>query len=262
MTPSIRASRDLLTDTRGAVFLEFLMAVIPIWTFFVCILQLALIAQASLIVRHSADAAARSAAVVLPDDPAEYGGEPEMSVARNRVTVGNFSDLLAAASPRDDGSGTFDLQSSSSDRTIANLGRSRLNTIRLAAHVPLMPLAPATPLSHSRATLKGALPSRRSLASALVFQAFAVAVTFPEAEVGMVAGPEVTVRVSYAYQCQVPLARRILCQSFDAVEAPSEWKQSLLSGGSGLLGGRFRKLQHQASAMIHDAPYEYRPRRS
>jgi len=79
--PSVR--RLLVQDRRGVVFLEFLVAFVPVWTFFLCVVQLAFITHANLMVKHAADAAARSAVVVLPDDPNEYGGEPKMSVGRN-----------------------------------------------------------------------------------------------------------------------------------------------------------------------------------
>ena len=79
MTRGAPAHRSLVADENGAVYLEFLIAFVPIWTFSLCVLQLALIARADLLVRHAAEAAARSASVVLPDDPNEYGGEPTMS---------------------------------------------------------------------------------------------------------------------------------------------------------------------------------------
>ncbi|MGB5547931.1 MAG: hypothetical protein WBM74_15255, partial [Polyangiales bacterium] len=135
--------RSLLADRRGVVFLELLIAFVPMWTFFLCVLQLAFVAQANLMVKHSADAAARAAVVVLPDDPNEYGGEPEMSVDRNPITASDLERVLGriAAVMRERPSADGVLRALSED-TVLNLGRSRLNTIRLAAHIPLMPLAP------------------------------------------------------------------------------------------------------------------------
>ncbi|MGD8825034.1 MAG: hypothetical protein PVI24_08655, partial [Myxococcales bacterium] len=69
-------SPALAEDCSGVVFTEFLVAFVPLWIFFLCLVQLAWVARADLIVKHAADSAARSAAVVLPDDPDEYGGEP------------------------------------------------------------------------------------------------------------------------------------------------------------------------------------------
>jgi hypothetical protein len=239
-------------------FVEFLVVVVPLWTFGLCICQLALIAQASLIVKHSANAAARAAAVVLPDDPLEYGGEPEMSIGRNQVGADELFDVLGTESePFLDG-----LTDSLSGRVIGNVGRSRLNTIRLAANVPLMPLAPIKVGNDSKPTLKKALGGAKSLLTSTYYQPFAVAVTFPD-ETGEIAqGPEITVRVSYAYQCSVPLARRILCESFDDLDGPKEWRQAFFAIAQRFVGGRFRRLQHDATLLIHDAPYNYRPRGS
>ena len=51
--PPVRWS--LFADQRGVVFLEFLIAFVPMWTFFLCVVQLALITYANLMVKHSAD---------------------------------------------------------------------------------------------------------------------------------------------------------------------------------------------------------------
>lgn len=252
----------LVKDARGAVSLEFLISIVPIWTFALCILQLALIARADLMVRHSADAAARAAAVVLPDDPHEYGGEPEMSVHRSRLTREDLTGALAGLY-RDDGATSLDrVVGALSGRVIGNLGRSRLNTIRLAAHVPLMPLAPINVGFERKPTLRKALGDRRSLASALYYQPFALAVTFPNERGETVVGPEITVRVTYAYQCTVPLARRIVCSPFRTLAGEREWAQALFAVAQSFVGGRFRRLQHDTTLMIHGAPYQYRPRGS
>lgn len=262
MTPGHASRSRLLQDTDGVVFLEFLLAAMPLWTFAACTFQLALIAHASLIVQHSADAAARSAAVVLPDDPAEYGGEPQMSVARNRVDVGRFIDSLARSIPGSSGRSGIESIQRNVQWPVAHLGRSRLNTIRLAAHVPLMPLAGSLPFGIGYASFNGALARPDALASALLYQPLAVAVTFPGIEGDTVTGPEVTVRVTYAFQCRVPLARAILCRAFDDLPGQQGKRQVPLGAPDGLLRGRFRELHHQATTLVQKAPYEYRPRRS
>ncbi len=220
----------LLDDKRGVVLLEFLIAFVPLWTFFLCVVQVAFFARANLMVKHAADSAARSAVVVLPDDPNEYGGEPEMTVARKAI--------------------------------LANPGRSRLNTIRLAAHVPLMPLAPTNVGHDSRPSLAKAIGGKRSLLSALYYQPFALAVTFPGLQESTASEPEITVRVTYAYQCTVPLARRILCQAFGDLAAQEELSEVFVPVAQSFVGGRFRGFQHETTLMIHDAPYAYRARGS
>jgi len=243
--------------------LEFLIAFVPVWTFFLCVVQLAFITHANLMVKHSADSAARSAVVVLPDDPSEYGGEPEMSVDRNPVSASDIATVLGrVGSTLRNSSDSSSVVSAFSGATLVNLGRSRLNTIRLAAHIPLMPLAPVNVGRDARPSVSKAIGSERKLVSALYYQPFAVAVTFPGLEEGVATGPEVTVRVTYAYQCTVPLARRILCRSFRNLEAKEELGDAFFPLARSIVGGRFRGLQHETTLMIHDAPYDYRARGS
>lgn len=65
-----------LNDSRGAVYVEFLIAFFPLLLFFGALVQLALLEVGGLMVEHSAVVAARAAVVVLPDDPTFYGGTP------------------------------------------------------------------------------------------------------------------------------------------------------------------------------------------
>lgn len=261
MRASPSSWRSLAANREGVVFFEFLVAFVPLWVFFVCVLQLALFAQADLIVKHAADSAARSAAVVLPDDPNEYGGEPEMSIDRNPVTGSDFQRALGAiGSAIRDGANDGAIKRAFSSQTVFNLGRSRLQTIRLAAHVPLMPLAPSNVGRDSRPSIRKAVAGKRRLLSALYYQPFAVAVDFPGVEGAMVSGPEITVRVTYGYQCTVPLARQILCHSFEDLESAQGLEGAFFPLAQAIVGGRFRTIQHQTTLPIHDAPYQYRAR--
>ena len=210
----VRYSEALLADRRGTVFFEFLVVFVPLWVFFLSLVQLALISHANLVVKHAADAAARSAIVVLPDDPNEYGGEPKMTVHRGRVTIGDFADALGRASSAVDSPSASSIASAFSARTFANLGRSRLNTIRLAAHIPLMPLAPINVGHDPNPSIAKSVGGPRKLVSSFYYQPLAVAVTFPGLEGHQATEPEITVRVTYAYQCTVPIARNLLCAGF------------------------------------------------
>jgi hypothetical protein len=71
-----------LGDRRGVVFVEFLIAFLPVYTFFLCLIQLALLFAVRLVTEHAAIDAARAAAVVIGDDPKRYNGEKI-----NRLTV-------------------------------------------------------------------------------------------------------------------------------------------------------------------------------
>ncbi len=68
------AATELPKDTRGAVYVEFLVAFLPLFSFFLCLVQLAMLQTANLVVKHAAVVATRAAVVVLPDDPARYSG--------------------------------------------------------------------------------------------------------------------------------------------------------------------------------------------
>jgi hypothetical protein len=70
-----RRSARLGRDRRGVVFVEFLVAFLPVYTFFLCLVQLALLFAVRLITEHAATNAARAAAVVIGDDPRRYHGE-------------------------------------------------------------------------------------------------------------------------------------------------------------------------------------------
>lgn len=261
VTGATSNSGSLCADKRGVVFLELLIAFVPMWTFFLCVLQLAFIGYADLMVKHSADSAARSAVVVLPDDPNEYGGEAEMSVDRKPVIASDLGAALgrigSTVGARASEAG---LLTAFSQEALVNLGRSRLNTIRLAAHAPMMPLAPLSLGRDSLPSIGKAIGSERRLLNALYYQPFALAVTFPGLQGAVATEPEITVRVTYAYQCAVPLARRILCQSFADLDNKEELGEAFLPLVQGLVGGRFRGLQHETTLLIQDAPYEYRAR--
>jgi len=64
-----------------------LVAFVPVFIFFLRILQLGLLASAKLVVKHSANVRARSAVVVLEDDPWFYG-----NAARGALTGGRTDE--------------------------------------------------------------------------------------------------------------------------------------------------------------------------
>lgn len=62
------------SGTRGAVYVEFLAAFLPMFIMFECLVQIAGLYAAKLVVLHSAETAARAAVIVLNDDPKYYDG--------------------------------------------------------------------------------------------------------------------------------------------------------------------------------------------
>ncbi|MGC4093353.1 MAG: hypothetical protein QM756_36765 [Polyangiaceae bacterium] len=77
---------SLSADTRGAIFVEQLIAFLPLLFFFLASWQLIELCAADLILKRAASVAARAAVVVLPDDPMFYGGAPVNSFAGARKT--------------------------------------------------------------------------------------------------------------------------------------------------------------------------------
>jgi hypothetical protein len=67
--------RSLRANVRGAVFVEFLIAFIPVWVFFLCIVQVGLIFTVKLVTEHAALNGARALAVVGGDEDKRYPGE-------------------------------------------------------------------------------------------------------------------------------------------------------------------------------------------
>ena len=67
-------AKEILGETRGAVYVEFLIAFLPLFSFFLCLVQLAMLQTANLVVKHAAVVATRAAVVILPDDPSRYSG--------------------------------------------------------------------------------------------------------------------------------------------------------------------------------------------
>ncbi len=66
------AARTLAEDRRGAVYVEFLVAFMPVFVTFLGIAQLADLYAARLVIEHAAVRTARAGAVVFPDDPRNY----------------------------------------------------------------------------------------------------------------------------------------------------------------------------------------------
>jgi hypothetical protein len=71
-----RARDSLRRDQRGAIFVEFLAAFLPLTIVFLGLAQSAGLYSAKLITAHAAVSGARAAAVVLPDDPKYYDSDP------------------------------------------------------------------------------------------------------------------------------------------------------------------------------------------
>lgn len=78
-------------DSRGSVYLEFLIAFLPMLLLFSGLLQLSVLQIADLVTKHAAVTAARAAMVVLPDDPNYYG------IQENQIAGARLDDITTAA---------------------------------------------------------------------------------------------------------------------------------------------------------------------
>jgi hypothetical protein len=85
MKTSRGTQRGGLRGTTGAVYVEFLIAFMPLFVFFMSLVQLAYVEAANIIVKHAAVMATRAAIVVLPDDPAHYDSEGLNSASGKRL---------------------------------------------------------------------------------------------------------------------------------------------------------------------------------
>jgi hypothetical protein len=86
---------NTIDDARGAVFVEFLIAFMPVYVFFLCLIQLSLLFSVKLVTEHAAVNAARAAAVVIGDEPRRYGGERLHQLSEGRGE--RFKAIKAAA---------------------------------------------------------------------------------------------------------------------------------------------------------------------
>jgi len=92
LPPRAASRAGWLRAAEGAVFVEFLIAFLPVYVFFLCLLQLALLSSVKLLTEHAATCAARAAAVVIGDAPGPYRGTKPHAFAEPK--------LLRAANPR------------------------------------------------------------------------------------------------------------------------------------------------------------------
>ncbi|HET9955596.1 MAG TPA: TadE/TadG family type IV pilus assembly protein [Polyangiaceae bacterium] len=102
--PPATANHCALTrclDDTGAVFVEFLLAFMPVYVFFLCVIQLGLLFAVRLGVEHAAANAARAAAVVIGDDPKRYAGEAahSLQIGTGRRYRAVFDAALLSLSP-------------------------------------------------------------------------------------------------------------------------------------------------------------------
>lgn len=214
-------------EDRGVVYVEFLLAFLPLFLIFLALCQIALLIAGKLVVEHAAFVGARSAIVVLDDDPKYYGGtargvlsEAAPGKERDEAKAMLSQSLVSFAS------------SSESKKRLQPQQGARMQAIREAALRPLRAFAPRAPavLRAGAANVAEALATGADDGGAfgrLYVDAAAVVTLHGAAgDRGMAAEPvahdaPVTVRVTYLQLCGVPVVRGMICRSLQSLLAPT-----------------------------------------
>ena len=97
----MKFERTRLKADEGAVFVETLIAYLPVMFFFMATWQLTELCAAHLVVEHAAAVTARAASVVLPDDPFYYDGTATNSFSGSRkADIELAAKMVLAAAPQ------------------------------------------------------------------------------------------------------------------------------------------------------------------
>jgi hypothetical protein len=221
---------------RGTVYAEFLIAFTPFFLLFLGGVQLALIAQARIVVQHAASCAVRAAVVSIDDDPVFYDdGERKVLSTQGSGSGQDTAQgvVEGLAETEFDGNAKSDSQ-----------GSARLNRVRNAAYLPLSVISPSYQQlfgwvgralgdgeTASVADAVGDAPLMRVLTGLALYGRMASAVTFPKARgADELRDPNqpwpdhapVRVRVTYLFPCSVPIVRALACQSLPEMQIASQ----------------------------------------
>lgn len=186
-------------DERGAVYAEFLIAFPIMLLLFLTILQISMMYAAKLSTRSASVRAGRAAVVVIPDDRARYGGEPEYEVNQIGGSGGSGGVTGALA------------------QLMTGRGSSRMKHIRMAAAIPLAGFAPSAGSITQEDSLGDTFArSAWDWVAAAGYQIGATSVTFPDAPGSMTfqqnfgGNPRqmLTTRVTYFFTCSMPIVTR------------------------------------------------------
>ena len=248
-------------DERGTVYVEFLLVAPPLLLLCLCALQYALLAASELGVQHAAVRAARSAAVILPDDPRHYDGQAVNELPANGRCSGSALTTLAAVVGIDSGL----------RRARPCKGGERWSKVRWSAAASLLPFAPSIEsfLPHDTGR-PGQSSTLRWLwgASAYLDAAMGVSLmrldeaTRRDLPLRLEEGELLRLEVSYLSPCIVPVARELMCDSGVALSVGKRARRLEASTGSaGLLkallmspSGRFALQAAEAYMPLQSAP--------
>lgn len=235
----------LLLDDRGAVSTEFVIIIIPFLLLLFGIMQLALASVARILVGHAAFTAARAAIVVLPDEA--YEGE-----AINAL-----------------GAGSSDVES--------DFGSSKkLSDIRRAAAITLAPISPSlldTTLYSGKVSVATAIDGKlagvggstltatwrglQKLPYSLLATNVRLEDAAGQAKTSFAYDEVIQVRVTYIFQCRIPLANRFICKTL--LGLPGEVRDRLSGVSLAALAAVGRPGYFLALSATHALPNQGRP---
>jgi hypothetical protein len=208
------------------VYVEFLLAFLPLFVVFLALCQIALLVASKLVVRHAALIGARAAIVVLDDDPKYYDGaergmlsdgasKPEQEPSDGSLT-GSLRSLAASFAPPAEASPTPQPKQRG----------PRMQVIRNAALRPLAAIAPSGQalFAGNETSLSRAVSRDDQAGFARAYSDAAAVVTIhgdaeswaPAAE-PILNGAPITVRVTYLQLCVVPIVRTLMCHELGSV---------------------------------------------
>lgn len=269
-------TRSLATDQRAAVYVEFLVVFMPVFFLFLGMIQIGLMFSAKMVVQHAADAACRSAIVIIPDDPIFYSGEETPKNELSFGTTGEAGDTLNQI---------LDLVetltgTSGIPRIGASTGDKRLNSIRIAAFRPLMGIAPSL---GQQWDAEGSDSIRQAIGDnslerffySMLYNVYAVGITFPSApsaDDAQNSGTQnfsdgnLTTRVTYMYHCAMPFAAQLMCDRILEIgrhspQGARELDSAVAAAGRipvALARGYYRVMRAEATMLLQTAPYNYR----
>lgn len=259
-------------DDRGVVYVEFLIAFFPLFLLFLALCQLALVGAAEAVVRHSAYAAARSAIVVLEDDPKKFDRADRGSLTQGKSKsargLGDVTSKLGIEPV------SLSLTNSRIDSSVvANLisqDGARMVPIQTAAYLPLLPLAPSeqnvnAPSVSVSSSLVGA--SNRQLGFAVGYTKAAAIVTVHDSEESEALALDpiqphapITTRVTYLFHCTIPVVRAIMCRSLKSVATGGYLAMALSNKLEGNVPADARFKLLTATATLPNQGAGYMPR--
>ncbi len=217
-TARVRWRKPNVTAVRGAVYVEFLVAFVPVLIFFLGLLQLGLHFCAKLVVQHAATRAVRAAVVVMEDKRERYNDEEQgLIVYDGSSGQESQNELAGIASELNVPGNTGSFMSGGST------GNARLNAIRRAAYMPLAAIAPSlAQLSRTFGLGDGSTMAEfgnggRFLAGMLLYNRAGAMVTLRDAAGNVVedigSNDEITVHITYLYYCSIPFVSNFMCDS-------------------------------------------------